>query len=135
MTNKRKKHQIGGGESRVKSEFQDECDMNRILDRYAATGIAQGAKGSPIFADVSMMQDLKTSLDTVASIEGRMKELPRAARELFRKNPQEFADALSKVSTQEELVKLGILEAAPVKPVEPEPVAAVNAEPPPEGVS
>nr|UXQ87994.1 MAG: internal scaffolding protein [Microvirus sp.] len=112
---------VEGGESMVRTEFQEEANINTILARYETTGMLPLESRQPIFADVSMMEDLKSSMDTVAAVEGRLKELPREARELFAKDPGGFAQALSEPLTRERLQDLGVLEREPEVEVPPVP--------------
>ena len=115
--------------SMVRQSFKDECDITKIMERYGTTGLAPITQREPIFADVSGMVDLKTSLDTIAELEGRLKELPAEARELFRKNPRDFSEALAAAETRDQLVELGVLAAEEDPPAaDPDPAPT----PPPE---
>ncbi len=114
---------VGGGETMVRKQFQEEADINNILDRYATTGLMPLNNRPPIFADVSIMQDLKTSMDTLAALDGRLGELPREARELFQEDPAAFATKLADPLTKELLQELKVLAPDPVEPVVPPVVA------------
>lgn len=118
MATKRPKPKIGGGESMVRQSFRDEADINKILARYRTTGLAPMNTKTPLFADVSMMRDLKTSLDMVNSIGERIRELPAEARKLFNENRAEFEKVLEEGPIVANLRKLGML------PPEPEVSAA-----------
>ena len=105
--------EIGGGESRVRQSDKDDCDMNKILDRYATTGLAPINQRTPVFADVSMLSDFKEALDKVKALEGRLKELPAPARELLREDPERFREIISDELTKDSLIELGVIEPEP----------------------
>lgn len=127
---------VGGGESMVRQAFKDECDINRILERYKSTGLTPVNRREPMFADVSMLTDLKSALDLLEERRHVMRKLPREARELLRKDPEAFFGALDNVTVREDLVKLGVLAPEPEAPVVPPvvpPVAAPPSGAPPAG--
>ena len=115
---------VGGGETMVRQQFKDEVDINNIINRYQETGFLPGAMGDPIFADTTMISDLKTAIDTVNAAQEGLKQLPRAARELLQANPTEFATKLAQASTQDQLVELGVLEKADNNVARPDPSPA-----------
>lgn len=118
----------GGGESRVRPEFKDATDIEKILKRYTTTGIVPGMPGTPIYGlDVSEIGDLKSSLDFLNDLQERIGELPEGARNQLYADPEAFVAALGDAKDRDDLVKLGLVQAE-AKPPEP-PAAAGEPEP------
>lgn len=119
----------GGGESMTRQEFESDCDINTIMERYITTGQIPPQGRTPVFQDVSEMVDLKTSIDRIAAIQERLPELPRSARELFEQDSRTFMENLENVETVDDLRKLGILaaeSAEEAQEVATEPIAPVE---------
>lgn len=105
----RERPKVGGGESKVRQSFKDEVDINRVLQRYASTGLAPVPRGQPMFADVSAMVDLKSALDLVSDMQAKVRQLPVEARTLFNENPEDFERILNEGPIEANLRKLGFL--------------------------
>ena len=117
------------GESMTQQQFLEECDINRIMQRYQETGVlvdpmvGTGTR-QPIFGDFSEEFDLREAMDKVNDAYEQFYQLPSRIRERFDNSPVKLLEFLRDSENYDEAVKLGL-----VKPRETEPVAV------PEGAS
>ncbi len=123
----------GGGDTMVREAFRDECDVNKIVARYALAGTMPLTVAEAAYGDVSEVSDYKTALDLVYASKDRLSELPDAAREMYMKDPLGYWTALDATKERSDLVELGLLE-APEEPVvdAPQRVIVVEDAPPAE---
>lgn len=123
------------GASATHQSMADECDVNRIMDKWAKTGVLehrndfQGQYGD--FTDVPM--DYHESINAVIEAEQMFGSLPAQIRKKFGNDPGLFLDFVSDDDNHDELVKLGLanqLEVVdqPAKTTNPKPK---NAKPAP----
>lgn len=102
------------GPSRVRRSMKDECDINRIMARYAKTGlISHVAAGKPLYMDVSAVGDYRSIVDRVAKADKIFRGLPAKVRAAFGNSPAAFLDACADPQRHGELVALGLVEAPP----------------------
>lgn len=102
---------VGGGESMVRQSFKDECDINKILARYATSGQLPLGRNDAKYGDVSEVKDYKEALDFVQHAREQLGQLPDSAREAFQKDPGAFFLGLEGATSRDDLVALGLLEA------------------------
>lgn len=82
-----------GEVSRTKPSFADECDVNKIMDRYKRTGqLPALVKGDPVYGDFSEVTDYLTSLERVRVAEEAFLALPAAVRKECDNNPAVFLE-------------------------------------------
>lgn len=113
---------IGGGESMVRSDFADECDINQIVARYARGGQLPLTTADARFGDVSEVSDYKSALDFVFAAKDRIADLPDKAREQFVGDPEAYWQRLDAAEDRDALVELGLVEALVVEPPVVDPV-------------
>lgn len=109
------------GPSLTRQEFQDECDLGKIIARFSATPegleqlqIAQGYVQSR-FDDVSEIPDYRTALDQVKRAEEAFLRLPPKVRTRFDNDPALFLDFIDNPANHGELYDMGLAE----RPIEP----------------
>lgn len=120
-------------EDMAKQEFKEECDINRIVDRFAQSGLVTHlARGVPQFADVSEMGDYRSAIETVREAQEFFMGLPAKVRAEFNNDPAQLLDAAHNPEYWDRLIELGILEAAesPHAPPTPPPAAPAPPAPP-----
>lgn len=119
----------GGGRQMTKQADAAASDINAIVNRYVAHGIAppSGARAAR-YGDFSDGRSFQEQLDRVMEIERQFMELPAAVRDLCRNDPAVFLDQVADPEQLELLEKAGLkTDRVPVKPepvtapVEPEP--------------
>lgn len=96
--------------SRTKQDFADECNINRIMDKYATTGVVTHlAAGHPIYGDFSNVMDYRESLEVVMNAEERFMSMPSDLRKRFDNDPAKMIDFIMNPANREECVKLGFI--------------------------
>jgi len=96
------------GETRTKQEFKNECDINRIVNKYHRTGQMPQQKVG-MFADVSNLGTFQESLQLVTQADKDFKGLRSEIRNRFNNNPQELIEFLEDDSNYDEACKLGLI--------------------------
>lgn len=120
-------------ESKVRLEFLDEADVNKLLKRYAVTGqfydplkLRPGRK--PLFGDFTQYGDLQASQNALIAAHEAFDSLPVEIRERFNYDPVRLVSWLSDDRNREEAIKLGFIEKA-AGAATPEPPEAAQAAP------
>ena len=82
-------------ERRTKSEFADECDINKIMDRYNRSGFDpfEARKALARFGDVSQVPDFMEMQAKLIAASDAFMSLPAAVRKQFDNDPAEFLAA------------------------------------------
>lgn len=95
--------------SLTKQSFKDECDINRIMARYQATGLLPNINEMPPqYLDVTGL-DFQEHQNFIAGAFSMFHELPSALRARFSNNPGEFLDFCSHEKNRPELAEMGLL--------------------------
>lgn len=102
--------------SMTKQSFKDECDINRIIKQFSATGMAthiseRAAKGA--YVDLPDSVDFQEALHTVAAAEAAFMSLPSKIRDRFVNDPEQFLAFLHNPSNEAEARELGLLNQLP----------------------
>ena len=101
------------GDSRTKTYFTDEANINSIMARYEDTGqLPPGALGHPEFQhahDISFHE----AMNLVTDAQAKFMELPSDVRAMFRNDPNELLEFLSDDENAVEAFELGFLETDP----------------------
>lgn len=99
--------------------FKDECDINRIMERYAETGFLIDPNiipnREPLFDDFYAAHDFYAAQNILAESMSRFESLPVSIRERFRNNPAELLQFLDNDANRAEAVALGLVS-APINP-------------------
>ncbi|AXH74869.1 MAG: internal scaffolding protein [Microviridae sp.] len=117
------------GSGRTKQSFKDECDINRLMARYLATGaLSHVRQGVPSFQDVSSV-DFQQAMDLVAGAQTAFFDLPSALRSRFDNEPAKLLAFLENPINRPEAVELGLVNppALQATPVAPPPLASAPA--------
>jgi len=126
----RRVQHAGGGRLMTKQAEAAETDMNAIIRRHRNTGAPFPVNGNATYGDFSGSLDFHAALTRVREAELTFALLPAEVREAARNDPGVFLDMVHDPEKRDELVKLGLVEAAiPAAPVE----APVEPAPVPEG--
>jgi len=96
--------------SLTKQSHKDECDINNIMKRWAATGIVRQPLKTPISGDFSEVPDYQTALNAVLAAQASFDALPSDIRKRFYNDPSEFYQFYNDSNNYDELVKLGLIE-------------------------
>ncbi len=88
----------------------DQADINKILERFAKSGIVPIVERPGEFLDVSEIGDFRQALEQVSIAREYFGRLPADVRLRFDNDPAALLDAVNDAARHDELVKLGILE-------------------------
>lgn len=96
-------------QGRTKQSFKDECDVNRIMARYMATGeLPVINEIAPQYLDVTGL-DYQEHQNFIAGANSLFHELPSAIRARFKNSPAEFLDFCSQEKNRPEMAEMGLL--------------------------
>jgi len=105
------------GPDRAKQSFKDECDVNRIMARYLATGqLPNMATVDPQYLDVTGL-DYQAHQNFIAGANSLFHELPSKIRARFGNSPAEFLDFCSQEKNRPEMAEMGLLRPIVTPPI------------------
>jgi len=98
------------GKSRTQQQFKDDCNVNKILAKFKATGSITHIQNTQagVYADLTQMPSYQESLNTVVAAQRAFEEVPAKIRQRFSNDPQEFINFLADEKNNEEAIKLGL---------------------------
>ncbi len=115
--------------SMTQQHFKEECDINRIMQRYEETGNwGEQTDVRPQFGDFSAEFDFRSAQDMIINAREAFAALPSRVRKRFNNDPAELMAFVMDEANREEAISLGLIE-KPEEPVQ-EPVQPAPA---PEG--
>lgn len=133
LTRKAKSRPLGKtGVSRTKQEFKDECDVNKIIERFKRTGqLDHISQSMPIFGDFTNVPDYHTASIQIKDAEAAFAAMPSRIRDRMGNQVEKLLDFLDDPENLEESYTLG-LRTRPKKPplAEGEPAPAAPDPPP-----
>lgn len=95
--------------TRTHQSFKNECDINRILDRWQKTGvITHYNKYSANYSDLTSVPDYRQAMDQIIRANQAFESLPSSLRKRFGNDPAEFLSFVSSPDNVDEMVKLGL---------------------------
>lgn len=113
----------------TKQSFQDESNINTIMQKYVKTGVIDYVKDHPgNFVDLPLVEDYQAALNVVIKAGEAFDELPGSVRRRFENNAVGFLEFMDDPEKMEESVELGLRERIEVV----EPVLDPPATPPEE---
>jgi hypothetical protein len=100
------------GESMTQQHFKEESEINNIIKKHDKNGIIESvARGNARYGDFSLVQDYKSSLDTIRDANDNFMEIPSEIRKQFNNNAGEFFNFVQDPNNQSELIKMGLATA------------------------
>lgn len=95
-------------DGRTRQAFKDECDINKLLARYAKTGaLSHFAKHGGEYMSVSPVE-FQEALNTVIEADKLFRDLPSKLRGRFNNDPSEFLGFVQNPDNADEMVELGL---------------------------
>lgn len=100
-----------GQKSRTRQSEADNCDINKIMERFNRTGKLPLMQSRPAQYGDARVVDFATAQQIVKDAKNQFGELPAKTRKAFGNDPQAFLEALNDTSDENlaNLKKLGIL--------------------------
>lgn len=100
------------GESRTKQSFQDECNINTIMAKYAKTGLIDHVgKYGGSYGDLPAEVDYQTALNAIMKAKECFASLPAGIRTRFENDPAQFLEFVEDPANAEEMIEIGLAEA------------------------
>lgn len=115
--------------SMTKQSFADECDINKIMERYEKTGVMPEGRRMYEFGEAISEYSYQESLNAVIHADEAFANLPAKLRDRFGNDPVQLLKFLENPANRDEAVELGLLEQPPAPP-EPMEVRIVDPSPP-----
>lgn len=104
--------------SLTQQQFAAECDINNIMKDYLETGTINHKNPKPgVYADLSQIKDLRSSIEDIQKAEDAFMALPAKVRARFENDPVKFVEFCQDSKNQEEAVALGIADPKSVETV------------------
>lgn len=98
-------------ESRTIQSAKDECDVNKIVERFTKTGLLTHVNVSePRYGDFSEVADYQTALMEIMKAEDSFSRLPSSVRKMFDNDPQKVIDFVQDDKNYEKAIKLGLID-------------------------
>jgi len=113
----------GREESRTKQSFAKDADINELVRRFGVTGLAS-KHPVPLEATLQVFEnvfDFQSAMNAVVSAEREFQSLDSKLRKRFDNDPHEFVQFCSDPKNSDELVRLGLAIARPMKDTIPKP--------------
>lgn len=94
----------------TKQHFTDDCNIDKILEKFSRTGQLPDQKPKQ-YGDFSNVPDYQTALQTVIKAQDQFYSLDAKVRQKFNNDPEAFLEFASNSENMDEMVKLGLAEA------------------------
>lgn len=119
------------GPSMTRQEFADECDINKLMERYERSGVwpLPPAGQSPTYYDFVGMPDLQSAMHDLIDAEKAFASLPAKVRKEFDNDPLRFVEYASNGDNLEQMRTWGLAEPEAIAQA-PMRVEVVNPSPP-----
>lgn len=114
-----------GGPSMTRQEFSDECDINKIMERYEKNGVLDPRlmNREPLYVDFTRVPtDLQSAMGMMLEADEAFGRLPASVRKEFDNDAFAFVDFASSPDNIGKLREWGLA------PPEPQPAAPVRVE-------
>lgn len=100
------------GDGRTKQSFKDECDINRIMARYMATGVLPELRDATQaqYADCTVLE-YQSAMELVANANSLFAELPATVRDRFENEPRKLLEFVQDPANLDESIELGFIDA------------------------
>lgn len=110
-------------ETRTQQQFKDECDINKLMERFGVTGTVPQVIRPPMQEDYEGIFDFQTAMNTLRRAQEEFMKMPSGVRARFQNNPHIFTQYFQNPENRAEAEKLGLVLPQPKKEpiVAPEP--------------
>lgn len=127
---------VSDEETLTSQEFKEEVDINTLLRRFNVTGqLPQGVR-MPTYGDFTGLQDFHEAANAISLAHESFEAMPADVRFRFGNDPGRFVEFCSSESNRAEAIKMGLVPADPIPPVDgvkSERVASAGGPTPPDG--
>ncbi|WNK12819.1 MAG: internal scaffolding protein [Microvirus sp.] len=95
--------------SLAKQSFRDECDINKIVERFKVTGELPPVIRQPTYGDFVNIVDFQTAMNAMLSAQQSFMQLDAKTRARFNNDPAAFVDFCSDDANRDEIRVMGLL--------------------------
>lgn len=99
--------------SLTQQQFKDECDINKIMDRYLRTGVLSDPldrRGTPKYGDYAEIGNYMDHMNKVVEANEMFEALPASIRKRFNNNPGDLIEFVMDSNNRQEAEMLGLIE-------------------------
>lgn len=98
------------GKTLTQQQFKDECDVNKIMDKYLKTGSIThlNNRQSGAYLNLVDLPDYQQCLDITIQAQNTFMALPAKIRNKFENDPEKLIQYLADPKNIEESIKLGL---------------------------
>ncbi len=97
--------------SRAKQSFSNECDINKIMERFEKDGVLEHVNHHQgQYGDFLGVQPYNESLNQVMAAQGMFNSLPANIRTRFDNDPAKFLDFVADPENIPEMREIGLLQ-------------------------
>ena len=99
--------------SLTQQQFKDECDINRIMDRYLKTGVLSDPldrRGTPKYGEYADIGDYMEHMNKVVEANEMFEALPASIRKRFNNNPADLIEFVMDSNNRAEAEFLGLID-------------------------
>lgn len=99
--------------SLTQQQFKDECDINKIMDRYLRTGVLSDPldkRGTPKYGDYADLGNYMDHMNKVVEANEMFEALPASIRKRFNNNPGDLIEFVMDSNNRKEAEMLGLIE-------------------------
>lgn len=107
---KKRYYNPSGGVSMTRQSDALEADVNRIMEKWMATGMVRGTSQQARYGDFTGIEDFHTCLNRMQEAEEAFMQLPAKIREYCSNDPGQFLELVYDENRVSELEALGLLE-------------------------
>lgn len=104
--------------SLTQQQFKDECDINKIMDRYLRTGVLSDPldkRGTPKYGDYADLGNYMDHMNKVVEANEMFEALPASIRKRFNNNPGDLIEFVMDENNRAEAELLGLIEKMEIK--------------------
>lgn len=108
------------GETKTQKHQQDECDINKIMEKFMKTGILGTGTGTrkPLYGDFADGTGYHEAQNALIQANEDFLALPASIRKRFKNDPASLLDFLKDPENLEEAKELGLVITEPETPVD-----------------
>jgi hypothetical protein len=108
----RKKHQhvLKWGPSKTRSEFADDVNINKIVQRARLGQFVAGSVRNTFYDDVSEIGDYQSTMERLQELKKEFDKIPSDIRKKFGNNPEDLATWVKDPKNEKQAVEWGLLE-------------------------
>lgn len=109
------------GETRTQQQFQDQTDINKIMEQYVKTGTLTHIRNATegVYADLSNLPSYEEAMRTIIAADDAFKDIPAPVRQRFGNDPQQLMDFLNEPKNHDEAIELGLMTKQPAPKPDP----------------